>query len=63
MCKYLLKKEKISLKIKLISALDERDFEGKVNNFLEENKEKIEVVEIQWRCFIAHHAMIIFKEI
>lgn len=53
----------ITLKIKLLYALDERKFEEKVNNFLAENKDKIEVVEIQWKWVLFHYAMIMYKEV
>lgn len=52
------------LKIKLVYAMNERRFEEEVNNFLTENKDKIEIVEIKWKCVLCcHYAMIIFKEI
>lgn len=51
------------LKIKLIYAVSERKFENLVNNFLAENKDKIEVVDIKWKWVFYHYAMIIFKEI
>ncbi|WP_157797099.1 MULTISPECIES: hypothetical protein [Clostridium] len=51
------------LKIKLIYAVNERKFENRVNNFLAENKDKIQVVDIKWKWAFYHYAMIIFKEI
>lgn len=51
------------MKIKLFCAINEKTFEDKVNSFLLENKDKIEVEEIQWKCFFYHYAMIVYKEI
>ena len=51
------------LKIKLVYAMKEKIFEDEVNNFLAKNKDKIELVEIQWKWAFYHYAMIIFKEI
>ncbi|WP_446899561.1 hypothetical protein ACSVC9_06645 [Clostridium sp. LBM24168] len=51
------------LKIKMLLAFDERKLEEKVNNFLTENKDKIEIVEIQWKLFFYHYVMVIYKEI
>lgn len=57
------KRRLIILKIKILLSLDDKKFEERVNHFLEENKDKIEVIEIQWKIFIYHYAMIIYKEI
>lgn len=50
------------LKIKLLYAVSEEKFEEKVNNFLTENEDKIEIVDIKWKWVFYHYAMIIFNE-
>ncbi|MBP8639364.1 MAG: hypothetical protein KBI01_00475 [Oscillospiraceae bacterium] len=51
------------MKIKMFSSLDETNFENKVNGFIADNMGKIEVVDIKWRIFICHFAMIVYKEL
>jgi hypothetical protein len=55
-------KRGVKMKIKMIYSLDEKKFEKLVNEFLTDNKDKIEIVEIKWRVFIAHYAMIMYNE-
>jgi len=50
------------MKIKMIYALDEKKFENSINDFLTENKDKIEIEEIKWKWCLCHYAMIIYKE-
>lgn len=50
------------MKVRMVYALDERKFEKQINDFLEENKDKIEIVEIKWKWVLYHYAMIIYKE-
>lgn len=50
------------MKVRVVYALDERKFEKQINDFLEENKDKIEIIEIKWKCFLYHYAMIMYKE-
>lgn len=50
------------MKIKMVYALDDKKFENCVNDFLAENINKIEIVEIKWKWFLYHYAMIIYKE-
>ena len=50
------------MKIKMLYALEDKKFEKIVNDFLTENKDNIEVVDIKWKYFVSHYAMIIYKE-
>ena len=50
------------MKIKVVYAVDEKKFGNSVNSFLTENKDEIEIIEIKWKWFIYHYAMIIYKE-
>lgn len=52
----------MKMKIKMLYAFDEKKFERIVNDFLSGNKDNIEVVEIKWKWFLYHYAMIIYKE-
>ena len=50
------------MRIKLITTLEDKPAEKKVNKFLEENEDEIEVIEIRWKVFfIIHYIMIIYK--
>ncbi len=51
------------MKIKIFISLSEKKIEKKVNTFLGENKDKIEIEEIKWRVFFEHYVMIVYKEI
>ena len=50
------------MKIKIIYSLGHNGLEKKVNAFLEENDEKIEIIEIKWKAFLEHYAMIIYNK-
>lgn len=52
-----------AMKIKMFCSSSETNFEDKVNGFITENEGKIEVVDIKWRIFLFHYAMIVYKEI
>lgn len=49
------------MKVKMVYSLDEKKFENLINNFFEENKDKIEIEEIKWKWVIYHYAMIIYN--
>lgn len=51
------------MKIKMFCSSGETNFEDRVNGFIAENDGKIEVVDIKWRIFFFHYAMIVYKEI
>ena len=53
---------KNTMKIKMICSLLHTGLEKEVNRFLEENRDKIEVIEIRWKLFLEHHVMIVYKE-
>ncbi|CED94420.1 MULTISPECIES: hypothetical protein [Romboutsia] len=50
------------MKVKMITDYHE-GIEDKINNFLQENKDNIDVVDIKWIVYaMAHWVMIIYKE-
>jgi hypothetical protein len=38
-----------------------KKIEDSLNKFLRENKNKIDVIDIKWKFFIYHYAMVIYK--
>lgn len=50
------------MRVKIIQAYRQDGLEKKINAFLQENEGKIEIVEIQWKAFLEHYVMILYKE-
>ena len=49
------------MKVKIIYSFSYGKLEKRINSFLEENEDKIEVIEIKWKTFTEHFAMIVYK--
>ncbi|TCT16973.1 hypothetical protein EDC18_101269 [Natranaerovirga pectinivora] len=49
------------MKVKMIYSLSFSGLERKLNDFLEQNQNKIEVIDIKWKTFIDHYVMIVYK--
>ena len=50
------------MKVKIITDYHE-GLEEQINNFLQESKDSIDVVDIKWKVYaMAHWVMIIYKE-
>ncbi|AGA70866.1 hypothetical protein Desdi_3480 [Desulfitobacterium dichloroeliminans LMG P-21439] len=50
------------MKVKIIQAFRQGGLEKKLNHFLQENEGKIEILEIQWKAFLEHYVLILYKE-
>lgn len=49
------------MRVIILYSFGYKGLERKVNSFLAENERDIEVVEIKWKCFLEHYAMIVYK--
>ena len=49
------------MRVKIIYSLGNEGLEKKINTFLVENEDKIEVIEIKWKVFFEHQVMIVYK--
>ena len=50
------------MKVKIIQSFGREGLEKKMNEFFLANEGKIEIVEIQWKAFLEHYVMILYKE-
>ena len=50
------------MKVKIIQSFRQDGLEKKMNEFLQANEGNIEIVEIQWKAFLEHYVMILYKE-
>ncbi|NMA69561.1 MAG: hypothetical protein GX958_09110 [Desulfitobacterium sp.] len=49
------------MQVKIFRSLSHSRVEEQINAFLKEMEGKIEVVDIQWKAFLEHYVMILYK--
>lgn len=50
------------MRVKIIQAYRQDSLEKKMNTFLQEHEGKIEIIEIQWKAFLEHYVMILYRD-
>lgn len=49
------------MQVKIFRSLSHSKVEKQINSFLKEMEGKIEIVDIQWKAFLEHYVMILYK--
>ncbi len=49
------------MRVKIFRSFTHSRVEEQVNGFLKEMDGKIEIVDIQWKAFLEHYVMILYK--